>query len=68
MVKLDGVERQDQATNMLLERMCLRKSLVGHVIRREFNDVYLNLYDTNEVQDVNINVVLERYTKDISVQ
>ena len=42
--------------------------MVGHVIRREFNDVYLNLYDTNEEQDVNINVVLERYTKDISVQ
>ena len=64
-MKLDGVKRYDQVTNMMLAEMCLGKCMVGHVTRREEDKVYLSLYDTTQDVDVNINVMLERYAKEM---
>ena len=64
-MRLDGEERHDQVTNMMLTEMCLGKCMVGHVTRREEDDVYLSLYDTTQDLDVNINVMLESYTKEM---
>ena len=50
---------------MMLTEMCLGKCMVGHVTRREEDEVYLSLYDTTQDVDVNINVMLESYTKEM---
>ena len=54
-----GVERHDEATKVVLQQLCLGKVMVGHVIKRESDSVYLILYDTTLETDVNININLK---------
>ena len=61
-----GVERHDEATKVVLQQLCLGKVMVGHVIKRESDSVYLILYDTTLDSDVNINVMLEKNIKELS--
>ena len=65
-MKLVGVERQDEATKVVLQQMCLGKVMVGHVIKRERDSVYLILYDTTLDSDININVMVEKKIKELS--
>ena len=67
-VKLLGVERHNEATKVILQQLCLGKVVVGHVIKREMDSVYLILYDTSLECDVNINinVMLEKNLKELS--
>ena len=58
-MKLVGVERHDEATKVVLQQLCLGKVMVGHVIKRESDSVYLILYDTTLETDVNININLK---------
>ena len=65
-MKLVGVERHDEATKVVLQQLCLGKVMVGHVIKRESDSVYLILYDTTLDSDVNINALLEKNIKELS--
>ena len=65
-MKLVGVERQDEATKVVLQQWCLGKVMVSHVIKRESDSVDLILYDTTQESDVNINVLLEKNIKELS--
>ena len=67
-MKLLGVERHNEATKVILQQLCLGKVVVGHVIKREMDSVYLILYDTSLECDVNINinVMLEKNLKELS--
>ena len=65
-MKLVGVERHDEATKVVLQQLCLGKVMVGHVIKRESDSVYLILYDTTLDSDININVMLEKNIKELS--
>ena len=58
-MKLVGVERNDETTKVVLRRWCCGKVMVGHVIKREMDSVYLILYDTTLEADVNININLK---------
>jgi len=59
-VILEGIERSDELTNILLSQMCLGRSLVGHVTRREGEEIFLCLYDNSKNMDVNINHIIEK--------
>ena len=61
-----GVERHDEVVKVVLQRMCLDKVMVGHVIKREMDAVFIILYDTTLDSDVNINVMLEKNIKELS--
>ena len=65
-MKLVGVERHTEATKLVLEQLCLGKVMVGHVIKRERDSVYLILYDTTLDSDININVMVEKKIKELS--
>ena len=62
-VQLEGIDRCDEVTNYLLGQLCLQRSLVGHVSRREGETVYLILYDSSQGLNANINAVLEENAK-----
>ena len=61
-----GVERHDEVVKVVLQRMCLDKVMVVHVIKREMDAVFIILYDTTLDSDVNINVMLEKNIKELS--
>ena len=65
-MKLVGEERHDEATKVVLQQLCLGKVMVGHVIKRESDSVYLILYDTTLDSDVNINALLEKNIMELS--
>ena len=65
-MKLVGVESHNEATKVVLQQLCLGKVMVGHVIKREKDSVYLILYDTALDSDININVLIEKNIKELS--
>ena len=65
-MKLVGVVTHNEATKVVLQQLCLGKVMVGHVIKREMDSVYLILYDTTLESDVNINVMIEKNLKELS--